>query len=207
MPSEERRRRTTHPVVQLEQLQLARLHRVQLIVVSVIVAEHVEDAVDDEQGELVVDRASVAGGLLDGDGRAHHDVTEQHGDVGTRRARNIIQWEREHVGRPSVAEVLGVQRGDLVPADERQRQLARATAVPHHRARQSTPPVDIHHDVDLLVAANHLDIVEGWTRRVVHRSATESELTALAPVRRRIPAALVRRDDVGDDPVAHDIGR
>ena len=46
-----------------EQLELPGAHRDALVLLGVVVAEHVEHAVDDEQGELVVDRPGVVGRL------------------------------------------------------------------------------------------------------------------------------------------------
>ena len=68
--------------------------------VGVVVAEDVEHAVHDEQGELVVDGAGVRGGLLGGDRRADHDVAQQHRDAAVPDVVVVgVERERQHVGR------------------------------------------------------------------------------------------------------------
>src|SRR4029453_3208334 len=61
----------------VEQLALSSLHAGGLLGPGVIVAEHVEDAVHDEQRHLVVVAAGVVRGLALGDGRAQDDVAQQ----------------------------------------------------------------------------------------------------------------------------------
>ena len=53
-----------------------------LLLLGVVVVEQVQHAVDDEQRELVVERAARARGLALRDRRAHHDVAEHHRRVG-----------------------------------------------------------------------------------------------------------------------------
>ena len=72
-------RRRAVPVVLLEQRPFALAHDTRLAGLGVVVAEHVQDAVHDEQGELVVERPGVCGRGLDGHRRADDDVTEQTG--------------------------------------------------------------------------------------------------------------------------------
>ena len=92
-------------MVQLEQGALAVAHHARLLRFEVIVSEHVQDAVHDEQRQLVVERAGVGGGLLGGDGGAHHDIAHQHGDARGRRGV-VVEGERQHVRRAGLAEVL-----------------------------------------------------------------------------------------------------
>ena len=101
-------RRRTAPVVGVEQLELPRPHRRRLVGLGVVVAEDVEHAVDDEQGQLVVERAGVRRRLVAGDGRADDDVAEQHrhGPSAARVRSAGVERERQHVGRPVLAEVL-----------------------------------------------------------------------------------------------------
>jgi hypothetical protein len=65
------------PVVGFEQLALPGAHPGRLLGLGVVVAEDVEDAMDEEQGELVVEVAGVLGGLARRHRRADDDVTEQ----------------------------------------------------------------------------------------------------------------------------------
>ena len=75
----ERRRHGSVPVVLRQQDALALAHRGGLVRFGMIVAEHVKDAVHDEQRQLVVDAAAVIGRRGRGDRRAHDDVAEEHG--------------------------------------------------------------------------------------------------------------------------------
>src|SRR5690606_9147822 len=65
-------------MVAVEQLALARLHDGRLLGLGVVHAEDVEDAVDDEERDLVLVAAGVLRGLAGGHGRADHDVAEEH---------------------------------------------------------------------------------------------------------------------------------
>ena len=144
---------------------------------GVVVAEDVEDAVHDEQRELVVERAGVLGRLARGHRRAHHDVAEQQrlvarvgrravgAAVARRRRRHHVDVdgvdrEGEHVGRAVVAEELLVEGGDVVLLDEQQAQL---DVAPHalggqHRLAELAPPGDVDRHRALLVGDEHLGV-------------------------------------------------
>ena len=108
-------RRGTVPVQGLQQVDLAGPHAGTLLGLGVVVAEHVQDAVDDEQRQLVVDRAGVGGRLRRRHARAHDHVTEQQrqvagigrGAIGTAPVRTgavvdldqlAVDREGQHVG-------------------------------------------------------------------------------------------------------------
>ncbi len=132
---------------------------------------------DDEQRQLVVERAGVTGRLRSGDGRADDDVTEQHrhrgavGLIGCRVGGRVVERERQHIGGPVVAEVLAVERGDLVPVDERQGELAATGLGTQRVGGEPAPSLDVDVDVGLLVGAHHHGGVgaDGGTRRLAHR--------------------------------------
>ena len=60
-----------------EQHTLARLHACGFVSIEVIMAEHVQDSVHDQQRELVVDRAGVIGRVGRGHAWAHDHVAQQ----------------------------------------------------------------------------------------------------------------------------------
>ena len=60
----------------LEQFDLSGAHGIARCRFVVIVTENVQDAVHDQQGELVVDRARMFGCLSVGDSRTQHHVAE-----------------------------------------------------------------------------------------------------------------------------------
>src|SRR5436305_1414977 len=68
-------------VEELEQFPFPLLHGLRLLVVDVVHAKNVEDAVHDQQGHLVVVGAGVLGGVAGGHRRAHHHVAQQVGRV------------------------------------------------------------------------------------------------------------------------------
>ena len=63
-----------------EELELLGPHRRRLLGLGMVVAEDVEHAVDDQQGQLVVERAGVRRRLLAGDVGTDHDIAEEDGD-------------------------------------------------------------------------------------------------------------------------------
>ena len=131
------------------------------------------------------------GGLLGGDRRADHDVAEQHRDAAAAPgvAVVVVERERQHVGRAGLAEVLGVELGDLVAVDERQRQLAPPLLGLEHGAGEARPPVDVDVDLVLLVGAHHDHLVgergEGGTGRLSHGRAPSRRTRRCARRRRR----------------------
>ncbi len=60
-------RRSAAPVEPFEQVEFTRSHQRGLVGFRVVVAEHVQDPVDDQQRQLVVERAGVLGELAGGD--------------------------------------------------------------------------------------------------------------------------------------------
>ena len=188
-----------------------------LVRLGVVVAEHVEHAVHDEERELVVERAGVVGRLLAGDVRADHDVAEQHRHVACRQrssSSSVVERERQHVGRAVLAHVLGVQGGDLVAVDERQRQLAAAALLDGARPtpagtsgrRRRRPCTRL-----LLVGTDDHRRPIRYRRwdseaRSLRSPATPPRCALIAPSTGGLGVALVRGDDVGDDPVAHHVG-
>ena len=64
-----------------QQLSLARLHSLGLIVDHVIPTQEVQHAVHDEEGYFVVKRNFVFYGVARGDGRTDDDVTDELGDL------------------------------------------------------------------------------------------------------------------------------
>ena len=132
------------------------------------------------------------GGLLGGDRRADHDVTEQHRDAAAaagRRASVVVEGERQHVGRARRAQVLGVELGDLVAVDERQGQLAPPLLGLEHGPGEARPTIDVDVDLVLLVGAHHDHLVgergEGGTRRLSHGRAPSRRTRRCARRRRR----------------------
>ena len=67
-------------MVCLEQRDLAGSHHGCLVGLGVVVPEHVQHAVDDEQRDLVVERAGVVGRVASRDRRADDHVAEQQRD-------------------------------------------------------------------------------------------------------------------------------
>ena len=142
-----------------EQLEFAPPHRFSVGLFEMIVSEHMQYAVDGQQGELVVERASVIGSCLCRDGWADHDIAEQHRADQGRRAADIdivdrIERKRQHIGRSLLAHVFGVEQGDLVAVDECERQLASAAFGTKGIERQATPSVGVDVDVGLLVTGD-----------------------------------------------------
>ncbi len=133
---------------------------------GVVVAEDVEHAVHDEQGQLVVERAGVVGGLVGGDGRAHDDIAEQHRHAWLRRHRPSSS------GNDSTSVGPGVPRCSTLSAAISSRSTNVSVSSPatpsveEHRAGEPGPSVDVDGDVVLLVGAHHDDLVGdrwwGW---------------------------------------------
>ena len=82
--------------------------------------------------------------------RADHDVAE----LALADGRPVaVDGEREHVGRPALAAVLGVERGDLVRADE----VDGDVAVLHARGRGGEQ-AGMPHPLGVERAAEHVDL-------------------------------------------------
>jgi hypothetical protein len=69
-------------VVAVEELAFAPLHGRRLLIVGVVHPEEVEDAVDHEEGELILVGAGVVGGVAPGDRGTDHHVAEEGRQVG-----------------------------------------------------------------------------------------------------------------------------
>ena len=65
------------PVVALEQKHFEFAHISGLLGLSVVVAEHVEHAMHDEEREFIVEGSGVLGELPTRNGRTHDDIAEQ----------------------------------------------------------------------------------------------------------------------------------
>jgi hypothetical protein len=162
------------PVEAPEQLLLERLHPRCLRLVLVVHAEQVQQPVDDQQGDLVVERHPVLDRVPGRHGRADHHVAQQgeggligrrprtaSSEVGraSRRPRLVLDGERQHVGRPGLAEELRVQGGDGLLVDEQERDLG----LPLDAARlqdlagQPRPERDVHRMVLLLIGREDVD--------------------------------------------------
>ena len=127
------------PVVAGQQVALLGLHDLGLVGILVVQPEQVQQAVDDQQGDLVVVGAGVLGGVAVGDRRADDHVAEQGrhllwlgaearpGATRIRRTaavgRLLVDREGQHVGRAVLAEEPGVEIGDGALVDEEQRHL------------------------------------------------------------------------------------
>ena len=112
----------------LEQLAFAPLHLLGLLGLRVVVAQQVEQAVHDEQPELVVERPVVIGRLPARDRRAHDDVAQHDRRIHrlVRRSRPaptfvgatagrhvvVVDREREHVGGAVLTEEPAVEISD-----------------------------------------------------------------------------------------------
>ena len=77
------------PVEAVEQLLLAALHPLGLLVDLVVHAQEVQDPVDHQQGDLVVEGHAVLHGVDGGDGRADDHVAQQQVP-----ARSVPRWRR-----------------------------------------------------------------------------------------------------------------
>ena len=122
----------------------------------VVVAEHVQDAVHDEQRQLVIDAAAVR--RAPRPRRPPGTRRRRRGAPGRRRRARRRSWSTASSGNdstsvgPVAAHVFGVQAGDLVRIDECQCQLAAHSFGPEHGFRQRGPTGGVDVDVVLLVA-------------------------------------------------------
>src|SRR6266700_1173030 len=110
-----------------EQLALPLPHRLRLTLLGMVVVQQMQDAVDDEQRHLVVERAVAAVRLPLGHGWAHDDIADHGGWFPRLRRRAgappaliglsaagrdvVIHGKREHVRRAAAAEEPFVEVG------------------------------------------------------------------------------------------------
>ena len=206
------------PVVALQVLELAGAHQLGIAGVVVIVTEHVEHAVHDEQGQLVVERAGVRRRLLGSDAGTDDDVAEE--DRHTKRwvgGARIASFCGEHPVRHAGASrrfggrVEGNESTSVGPSWPRCSRLRAAISSWSTNVSVSSPW--------------RPSSSRAWRASSVQRSRSTSTsscssapttTTVVAPVGLggslfistvRGVAALVRGDDVGDDAVTDDVGR
>ena len=93
-------------MVPVEQLALALLHHRLVVGLGVVVAEEVEDPVDQQQGHLVDIHTIIVNRLPCGNSGANHNVAQQHrliiGHLGGIVDR-VVKWKGENIGRAAVA--------------------------------------------------------------------------------------------------------
>ncbi len=180
-----------------EQLLLAPLHRLCLVVRLVVHADQVQDAVHEQQRDLVVVASGVIRSVSPRDRGADDDVAEervgrrQPGPVppGVRPAGLVLDREGEHVGRPLMAEELLVQRGDARGVDETERELdlPAGEELGEHGAREGLPARAVEGLVVLVVGDEdrdrHLSLRDD-------RSRGGPRSDACAPGPHRAPLAL-----------------
>jgi hypothetical protein len=97
---------------------LAKLHLAGFRRLGMIVAQEMQDAMDDQERELGIDRTGVVGGLLGRDLGAHDDVADHRRAATDRVERVGIEREREHIGRSLVTHVFGIEPADGDRIDE-----------------------------------------------------------------------------------------
>ena len=133
-------------------------------------AEQVQDSVHEEEGELVLVGAGVAGCLLPGDLRADDDVSEERWHVlvfqrsaagparllvrhAPRADQVVLDGEGQHVGRPLPAEEPFVELGDGRLVDEHHRELGPVPdpAVGEDPLGKGDPAAEVDGPVRLLV--------------------------------------------------------
>ena len=111
---------------------LERFHRLGFVVGFVVVAQQMQHAVHDKQGELVFDTSAmvVLTGMLrrigSSDNRADDDVTDQ---VVGMACLSPIKRKREHVGRAVLAAMFDIEFVDRGLIDEEQIALSRRHAL------------------------------------------------------------------------------
>ena len=194
------------PMMLLQQLDLSLAHGVSRRRFVVIVTKHVQDAMHDQQGELVVDRARVVRRLSLGDSRTQHHVTQKQRHVariGRRTIGTTARWhsvqhdlgfdrvdrKRQHIRGPGCSHVFFVQLSHLAFGHKQQRQLSKTTNA--FRAQyvgcECLPSFEIDDDIGLLIGAEYLWFpfatdssrrVESRARRVRHRVVPQ---VAVAP--------------------------
>lgn len=84
------------PVMFLQQFDLSLAHSIARRRFVMIVAEHVQDSVHDEQCDLIVDGAGMIGCLALGDSWAEHYIAEQQRHVAGVGRRTIGTTTRGH---------------------------------------------------------------------------------------------------------------
>ena len=130
----------------LEQLALAACISDWLVGLGVVHAEQVQDAVHEQQGDLVV----VAAGVLrrvarpPPPGRSPRRPADRSASRRPTDGRRPVELvavdrERQHVGGAVAPHVVAVQLGHLVGTDERDRQLARSRQIRSARAPPCQP--------------------------------------------------------------------
>ena len=180
----------------LQQFNLALAHCIARSRFVVIVPEDMQDAVNNQQRQLVVHRPCVLWRLALSNSRTQHDIAEQQRHVAWVWRRSIgaaTRWhavqhnfgldrvdrERQHIGGARAAHVFLVQFGHLAFGHKQQRQLGEPANAfrAQHVGSKHLPSFEIDSDVTLLIGAEYLWLalttdssrcVESRSRRVNH---------------------------------------
>ena len=159
----------------LQQLDFSLAHRIARNRFVVIVAQYVQNAVDDKQRKFVIDRARMLWRLPLRNCRAQHYIAEQQWHVtrvgrcaiGATTRRHTVQHnvglkrinrKCQHVGRATTTHVFFVQLSHLAFGHKEQRKLGESANAlfAQHVGREGLPSFEIDSDVALLIGAEYL---------------------------------------------------
>jgi len=179
----------TSPMMTFEVSTLPRVHPAFVRFVVMVLTQHVQHSVHQQECQFVVERARMPRSLIEGHGGTDHDVSQQQRQVAEVRRRLVrtlalrprtrcahgldhVEGKCQHIRRTRLAHVLRVQvrHGLAIHVDHRHLGRSRHPLVAQHTERKLLPTRQINRVIRLFICAENL-------RLTVATGTTRSEAT------------------------------